>query len=371
VADDKWSKYEVTAGTDKWDKYAQEDAAVPGAKFSMEGGKPSWQPGQPPEVPPAPNPIIGQTVSRNRMIPGPGGGFPQNYSMTQNQAEASQNLATGALGAAATGAGLLTAPAATIGSLIGGYATGKVAKAVTKKVGGGETAQDIAEAGGNVIGGVAGGVATGVIGAGINAGVRRMVAGKVWIQQPNGSWVADPWADALTFGTKIGKAILNHLAPKPAQDLAMADAYAATRAVQRQAARNALVSKTPLGPEAPPPAAPPEMFPGATPSNIPVGNAQLPPATQGAQQPPAFVSKFQPPQTPQPSKLVLPGSTPPPVKVTYQSVPRKKLYEMAQTGDIQAGLELIRNPKGFELPPNFKYLIEESAKKMPWRNQPE
>jgi hypothetical protein len=361
VADDKWSKYEVTTGTDKWDKYAQEDA-VPTEEQQV-ANLPKMQTPLPPGLQPT-----------ERAMQYSMGGMPQFVDVPKGtkqayEAAGKKGMATGA----GIGLGLLAvpqaiaAPLATAGAAVAGYGLGKAAKYGSALLGAGEVGQMASEYGGNILGGVAGGA----VGAGINAGVRRMVAGKVWIQQPNGSWVADPWADALTFGTKIGKAILNHLAPKPAQDLAMADAYAATRAVQRQAARNALVSKTPLGPEAPPPAAPPEMFPGATPSNIPVGNAQLPPATQGAQQPPAFVSKFQPPQTPQPSKLVLPGSTPPPVKVTYQSVPRKKLYEMAQTGDIQAGLELIRNPKGFELPPNFKYLIEESAKKMPWRNQPE
>ena len=67
-------------------------------------------------------------------------------------------------------------------------------------------------------------------------------------------------------------------------------------------------------------------------------------------------------------KIVLPGSEPPPTPVTYQSYPRQMLYEMAKNGDVQAGKELIRNPKGFNLPPNFKYMIEETSKKIPWRS---
>jgi len=67
------------------------------------------------------------------------------------------------------------------------------------------------------------------------------------------------------------------------------------------------------------------------------------------------------------SRIVTPESEAPHVPVTYQSYPREQLYEMAKKGDIQAGLELVRNPKGFPLPPNFKFLIEESAKRIPWR----
>jgi hypothetical protein len=67
------------------------------------------------------------------------------------------------------------------------------------------------------------------------------------------------------------------------------------------------------------------------------------------------------------SLIVSPDSPPPPVPVTYQSIPRKQLYEMAKKGDLMAGRELIRSSKGFELPPNFKYLIEETAKRIPWR----
>lgn len=145
-----------------------------------------------------------------------------------------------------------------------------------------------------------------------------------------------------------------------------ANQYSAVVAAQRAAARAALKPQPP--PEAPPPA----MFPGATPSNVPSGNAPLPQVVpQGNVTPfgrPQIVSKFTPPE---PSRIVEPGSTPPGQKVTYQSVPRKQLYKMALAGDIQAGLEIIRNPGDVELPPNFKYMIEETAKKIPWRNKPE
>lgn len=77
-----------------------------------------------------------------------------------------------------------------------------------------------------------------------------------------------------------------------------------------------------------------------------------------------FVDKFEPKGS---SKIVSPDSEPPDQKVTYQSIPRPQLYEMAKKGDLEAGRELIRNPAGFALPPNFKYLIEEAGTK-PWRN---
>ena len=73
------------------------------------------------------------------------------------------------------------------------------------------------------------------------------------------------------------------------------------------------------------------------------------------------------PPKPEPSQIVSPDAPPPHVPVTYQSYPREQLYEMAKKGDIAAGLELIRSPKGFQLPPNFKYLIEGAAKRIPWR----
>src|SRR5215469_3164383 len=95
------------------------------AKYPQYSDLPRTQtiPGAPdglPGVPKPANPILGEnTVSRSRMIPGPGGGFPQDYSMTEAQAEKGQNLVNGVLGTAATGAGLVTAPIATLGALTG------------------------------------------------------------------------------------------------------------------------------------------------------------------------------------------------------------------------------------------------------------
>ena len=395
-------------------------------------------PGAPYGLPPVPKPQVDMQPSNLGIAAGLGGA-PPLMSMQPGlptPAQVPENLR--AMQAGAFVGSLPFNPLATIGATAAGYVSGKAAKYAAKGAGAGEKGQAVAELAGNIGGGVLGGTA----GAGIETAAKRTIGGKVWMQQPDGTWEADPWAEALTFGTKLGKAVLNHLAPKPATDLAMADAYAAQRGVQQAAARNALVADKPLGPGQfePQPTVPPELLskgpqadkyaavraaqraaarqalkqPPVPPSN-PFGeatssarvtmsqpNTSALPAPTNAQdalfnklfgqqyaqarelaqwetgspegrvsttspQQAQMVSKFEQPKA-EPSRIVTPESTPPPQKVTYQSYQRKDLYEMAKHGDIQAGLELIRNPKGFELPPNFKYLIEESAKHMPWRN---
>src|SRR5208283_2724651 len=110
-------------------------------------GAPSGLPGMPKPA----NPILGEnTVSQHRMIPGPGGGFHQDWEMPEKDVEQGQNLVNAGLGLAGTGLGLAVAPAATIGAIGGGYLAGKGAKYGTKALGGGETAQDIAETGGDL-----------------------------------------------------------------------------------------------------------------------------------------------------------------------------------------------------------------------------
>jgi len=76
------------------------------------------------------------------------------------------------------------------------------------------------------------------------------------------------------------------------------------------------------------------------------------------------VDKF---QIPEKSKIVSPDSPPPDLKTTYQSYPRAKLYQMGLAGDVEALRELIRNPGGYPLPPNAKFLLEDAGRK-PWRN---
>jgi len=509
----------------------QQQPAVPGAPYGLPPmpGSPTSPGGpmQPPSINMQPS---------NLGIAAGLGGAPPLMSMQPGlpaPAQVPENLRAMQTGSLIGGA--VANPVATTGAVLGGLIGGQGAKKGAQALGGGETAQRLAQLGGGLVGGVLGGGT----GAAMETGLKRTIAGKVWMQQPDGTWEADPWAEALTFGTKLGKAVLNHLAPKPATDLAMADAYAAQRGVQQAAARNALVADKPLGPGQfePQPTVPPELLskgpqadkyaavraaqraaarqalkqPPAPPSN-PFGeatssarvtmsqpNTSALPAPTNAQdalfnklfgqeyaqarelaqwetgspegkptpfqpQQAQIVSKFESPEAqavkaarkqalidkqaaleashqekrlkatvyrkpfgpeeqeipeapkpqaispfagmqgtspsevsglpqgklpqvappisqPQiemvskfeqpkaePSRIVTPESTPPPQKVTYQSYQRKDLYEMAKHGDIQAGLELIRNPKGFELPPNFKYLIEESAKHMPWRN---
>jgi hypothetical protein len=153
--------------------------------------------------------------------------------------------------------------------------------------------------------------------------------------------------------------------------------YAMQHAAEQEARKAIPVSQSPSaykGPRSsvpPPPEPPPSPFPGAISSATPVGNAKLPPAPPSvpASEPAPLqtVPKFTKPSAPEPGKIVAPESSPPPIPVTYQDYPRERLYEMAKGGNIPAGLELIRNPGKFKLPPNFKYLIEGAAKRIPWR----
>jgi hypothetical protein len=130
-----------------------------------------------PGVPKPPNPILGENiVSRHRMIPGPGGGFPQDYAMPEAQVERGQNAVNAALGTAATGVGLVTAPVATIGALTGGYAGGKGGRQIAKSLGAGETGQDIAEGAGNLAGGAAGGIGGSLVEDSLTSFIKNAVA---------------------------------------------------------------------------------------------------------------------------------------------------------------------------------------------------
>jgi len=181
-----------------------------------------------------------------------------------------------------------------------------------------------------------------------------------------------PWADALTHPSKLPEKVLRTVIPEPpsspgaplpsAEEFYAAKAADLTRRGAQQAVldRQAAVIARQTAKNAPQPS----PFAGMTSTAggaPPV--AAAPTMPQGTPTP--FVNKFTPPE---PTRIVGPDSPPPSMKVTYQSYPREALYQMAKQGDIDAGLELVRNPKGFSLPPNFKFLIEESAKKMPWRN---
>jgi hypothetical protein len=75
-----------------------------------------------------------------------------------------------------------------------------------------------------------------------------------------------------------------------------------------------------------------------------------------------YVDKFGKQTT---GSIVDPSSPPPDVKVTYQSVPGKELYQKMMSGDGNAIREWMR--RGLELPDNVKFMVEDAGKK-PWRN---
>ncbi len=101
-----------------------------------------------------------------------------------------------------------------------------------------------------------------------------------------------------------------------------------------------------------------------------LGTGLVPPTattTTGGQ----FVGKITPPE---PSKIVEPGSTPPPQKITGQSWSRDNLISAIkdpqtpyQTRVLMAK-ELLRNLGDKEFPANFRYLLEGNAPMQPWRN---
>jgi hypothetical protein len=75
-----------------------------------------------------------------------------------------------------------------------------------------------------------------------------------------------------------------------------------------------------------------------------------------------YVNKFGKQTT---GSIVDPSSPPPDVKVTYQSVPGKELYQKMMGGDGNAIREWMR--RGLELPDNVKFMVEDAGAK-PWRN---
>jgi hypothetical protein len=307
-------------------------------------------------------------ASMSQQLPRPPGGGEENV------------LRQGAL----PGAALFTVPAmiANPGTAIAGLAGGAAGEYGARKgaaaLGLGETGQQVAGIGGGLVGGIAGG---GLYGAARNpAEFARGVLDSSWL-------------DALSHPTKIAETILRKIAgygpdvPIGAErsgliQQAIAENQAREAATAAEAAKPVAVSKGP-GPYTGPaaarlaarqaaavPSGPPT---GASLSAGPSGASTAMPQIQLLGAPPTpenlqMVQQFRSPTPPEPGRIVQPGSTPPPIKVTYQSVPREQLYEMAKKGNVDAGLELIRNPGRFKLPPNFKFMIEETAKLQPWRN---
>lgn len=103
--------------------------------------------------------------------------------------------------------------------------------------------------------------------------------------------------------------------------------------------------------------------PGALPQGEPTpftGGTE--PTTSTGPVQPSFVKSFTQPK----GKIVEPGSEPPDVKVTYQSVPQPDLLKMVKGGDSAAIKEWQR--RGLQLPPNVGYMVESGAGTLPWRN---
>lgn len=112
----------------------------------------------------------------------------------------------------------------------------------------------------------------------------------------------------------------------------------------------------------------PSPFEGMTPSTAPAGSAWESGTPQGSptlfpQKNVQMVEKF---SSPEPSRIQQPGSTPPNIKVTYQSVPGVQLLEKVMKGDAFAIREWQR--RGLPLPANVKFMVEGGAGTTPWRN---
>lgn len=152
----------------------------------------------------------------------------------------------------------------------------------------------------------------------------------------------------------------------------LAQARAARPDQLTQAMREGRAAKLPI--RMPRPAVPESQSPFAgLPSSSPSDTAASPQpklpflpsasesTTTGA--PAAIVPKG---ATPKKSLIVEPGSEPPDVKVTYQSVPQPDLLQKVMSGDKLAITEWQR--RGLQLPPNVGYMVESGAGTLPWRN---
>jgi hypothetical protein len=102
---------------------------------------------------------------------------------------------------------------------------------------------------------------------------------------------------------------------------------------------------------------------GPTRMGPPSSRMAVSPTTTTGQAPVKMVSKF---ERPEPSRIVEPGSTPPMVKRTYQSIPQQDLKSLVMEGDRGAIEEWRR--RGLELPSNVGYMVESGAANRPWRS---
>lgn len=300
------------------------------AKYPQYADLPRTQsiPGAPnglPGVPKAPNPILGENVvSQHRMVPGPGGGIPQDYDLPESQVAAGQNLTNAALGTAATGLGLATAPLATIGSLAGGYGGGKGTRAGAKALGAGETVQDAAETGGNLLGGIAGGMT----GSALQGGLNNLVANIARDEQGN---VLSP-KEILWAPVKKG---LDKVVPLTEEQQAARDAASFASDAKPISGASVPIKNSPYFDKA---SYQEGILARKTPSGIPVGNP-TPFAPGSASQESGFTPALtKVPIRPMPTTPLTPESVPGP----DTSGKGNLLTPLAKTGDPRAAAELLR-----------------------------
>ena len=354
---------------------------LPAGSFQQRPGGPVYQPGQEPQMAAARQQAqapLPQRISASSI--GASLEHPLETIMRMGQVRAPRPIGGGEEAALATGAmpgagmfaavpSAVTAPGATLASMAGGAIAGPLGEQGAAALGASPENQRRAGILSELIGGAtAGGMYGGVKGA-----LTRMVGNKVLL--PNGE--TSLWAEALMHKYKMPLRILKVLM-NPQQEAAgmtVAGRFPGATSSATPIGNAPLPEAAGTAPEqlpltasrfpktAPPPK--PSPFAGMTSSATPIGNEPLPQAGPAPQPAAKLVSEFAKPAAPEPSRVVRPGSTPPVNPVTYQSIKTPDLFPMAQQGDIAAGRELIR--RGIELPPNFKFLIEQEAKKIPWR----
>jgi len=190
------------------------------------------------------------------------------------------------------------------------------------------------------------------------------------------------------FGAGLGPSLMERMFPEPKSAVEMRQQAAAYQAraedlmrrgkeqdildrkqaiAEKRAAQLTKIAKQPIGPEAPEPVKT-SPFAGMQ-STAPSATTALPrqalpqgtPTPFQAPQAPQFVSKF---EAQEPGRIVTPESTPPDIKVTYQSVPQAELLQKVKGGDMYAIREWQR--RGLTLPPNVRFMLEQSGTQ-PWR----
>jgi hypothetical protein len=117
---------------------------------------------------------------------------------------------------------------------------------------------------------------------------------------------------------------------------------------------------------APPTPAPKPLFGNATATNQVVGNAEVP-SFRGPSAPPRsveYVNKYGSPSRPTEGLIVRHDSPPPPRRVTYQSAAQPDLLKKVMSGDRDAIAEWDR--RSLPRPPGVGFMVEPSAPNIPW-----